>query len=435
MVRAREKTSSEDEEAMPIIPSVGSAGQPVNSCATLAIKTCAWTTFPCATLLGAALLAIQKYISNMAVEQMVTIDESQVRDGCESGLDLANMTYNLWWPGCGYVTEQGQVNDECALPCFSPTLLQEMDTFNKAHPGKKVTYMSRSSPDIEDVQLTGWWLPAPSANEYTPRIMLQHGFKENSNMFRQQLMAYLLRSVGFSVLVNNVRDHGYSANSSTHVVEWGHSYHYDTLGAWDYAVSDPDGHLGGAVEPAMVGLMGFSKGAFTVMNALGNEGGVPGAWLDSGPSQPKVVFANGAARVMQDLGLGLLAPMMINGAWRTVVHEASVKGADLAIHIPATELPRGPQTARPVYVVGNEQDGTVPIEETLAVAELFRQMPEQYDLKGVWISKDTDCHGSTHCIDHLANSGEYTQRVCEFWVGVFGTHASDAGINCPTTHD
>lgn len=74
----------------------------------------------------------------------------------------------------------------------------------------------------------------------------------------------------------------------------GDAYVYDVLGAWDFVVADPDGKLGGPRSSDLVGVMGFSKGAFVSTTAFGMEGRIPGAWADGGPFTPEAVFKHGA---------------------------------------------------------------------------------------------------------------------------------------------
>merc|ERR1712157_321169 len=109
--------------------------------------------------------------------------------------------------------------------------------------------------------------------------------------------AHFLRSMGYSVLINNLRDHGYSNPSQKHLQEWGDAYTYDLLGAWDYLASDPDGTLGGPLPSRKVGLMGQSKGGFLTLNAFGLESQVPAAWVDSPAYTPRAVFAAGVERI------------------------------------------------------------------------------------------------------------------------------------------
>merc|ERR1712176_266375 len=157
-------------------------------------------------------------------------------------MSMSDMTTKMWWPTCDTPDDV----DKCTDACFSVGLIKEMDAFSKENGGKLVTYKSRpgkdsDGKDIEVVQLKGWWLPAPDATKDTPRIVVQHGFKGNSNKVRTQVAAYLLRKLGYSVLVNNLRDHCYSDDSSHGLIGWGHAYPLDTLGAWDYLKDGSDG--------------------------------------------------------------------------------------------------------------------------------------------------------------------------------------------------
>merc|ERR1719284_176859 len=136
-----------------------------------------------------------------------------------------------------------------------------MIEFHKNNPATIVNYTSRPVAGVETIMLRGWWLPAPNSTN-GPRIVLQHGFTSNSNKFRITTLSYLLRAMGFSVLLNNFRDHCYSDDTEHEMDTWGHAYPEDMLGAWDYARTDPDGKLGGALGADKVGIQGFSKGAF-----------------------------------------------------------------------------------------------------------------------------------------------------------------------------
>ncbi|CAK0790640.1 unnamed protein product [Prorocentrum cordatum] len=204
-----------------------------------------------------------KTTAGMAVGRFLTIDDLMVQEFCHQGLTMENITYNNWWPGCLY----GTPRQNCTDPCYDVSILERMDAFNKQYPGQLVTYQSRSGP-MDAVELTGWWLPAPNESA-APRIVLQHGFEQNSNAHSPQLAAYMLRSLGFSVFLPNLRDHCYSSNTSEHVYQWSSAYPLDLLGAWDYVVADPNGLLGGQREARHVGLQGFSQGAFVASAAFG----------------------------------------------------------------------------------------------------------------------------------------------------------------------
>mmetsp|Transcript_147973 Transcript_147973/g.368771 ORF Transcript_147973/g.368771 Transcript_147973/m.368771 type:complete len:414 (-) Transcript_147973:75-1316(-) len=354
-------------------------------------------------------------LTDMAIGKFVTLNDTKVEEWTGPDVTQESLVYNNWWPGCGTVSSMDDFDGKCGEPCFSADLMEDVRAFNKEHPGKRVKYFSRDQEGVENVGLEGWWLPAPSGGESAPRIILQHGFTENSNTFRPFLAAYMLRKIGFSVLLNNFRDHGYSDKSSNHVYEWGDAYPYDLLGAWDYARMDPDGSLGGEMATEKVGIMGFSKGAFTTVNAFGLEGDVPAVWVDSPPFEPKVVFATGAAKELG--GLAFVAPLIVDPVWDRVEDHAASFNVDINKNLPAEVLPAGPDKKRPIFVTSNINDGTVPIGEMDSLVALLETYPEKYSVD-TW-KNDGTCNGDNHCVDHLSNFEEYSKKLCEFWKPVF----------------
>mmetsp|Transcript_96697 Transcript_96697/g.189919 ORF Transcript_96697/g.189919 Transcript_96697/m.189919 type:complete len:459 (+) Transcript_96697:69-1445(+) len=362
-------------------------------------------------------------MSQAAISSMVTIDDREVMRYCAAN-STDSLASSISWPVCGVA----EWTASCARPCYSEDLLRRVQALNKKHPGRLVAYRSRPHAGSEVVDLSGWYMPAPPETRPRgrppPRVVVQHGFTENSNYFRYVLFAYMLRSVGVDVIVNNFRDHCYSANSSRHIYEWGHAYPYDLLGAWDYARTDPDGIMGGPLEANQVGLSGFSKGGFTTLNAFGLEGEVPAAWVDGAPSTPGEVFAHSAKQRFIDAGVPVaVSSIFVEPAWRAVLAYAHAHGVDLNENIPAIALPMGPDLRRPVHVIQNTQDHLVPMSEHTQVMKVFAEYPEKYDVQGDWVVTGK-CHGNGHCTEHLRLFDEYFARLCRFWRGAF---AVDAG--------
>lgn len=352
-----------------------------------------------------------------------------VKEFIGSGLVMANMTFNLWWPGCFQVSNMTDFASECGLPCFPAQRMIDMQAFNEENAGMLVTYPSRVGAEANN--LTGWWLPAPADSAIAPRIVLQHGFQENSNHFRQMKAAYMLRSLGFSVLVNNFRDHGYSADSPQQIAMWGDDrYVHDLLGAWDYARNDPDGVLGGSIPASKVGLMGLSLGGFTTANAFGLEGEVPAVWIDASPFQPESAFRFGAQQALDGMGIGFLAPLMLGAVWSDLLEQASQKGIEWNQNLPEKNLPLGPDSRRPTYLVANTDDTTIPnagAESDFAqLLAVFEEYPGKYDVVGTFVTEGS-CNGLDHCTDHLRDFDEYLSRMCNFWRPAFGFNAS----TCP----
>ncbi|CAK0876301.1 unnamed protein product [Prorocentrum cordatum] len=335
---------------------------------------------------------------------------------------MDNITFNNWWPGCGYE----EVTQSCTHPCYNASILEDMDAFNKNANGSIVTYQSRPGTSYDGspigvVDLAGWWLPAPgdSPASPAPRIVLQHGFTSNSNKLFPQFAAYMLRSLGFSVLVPNFRDHCYSGNTSEHVYQWSNAYPYDLLGAWDYARMGPEGLLGGPRDTGQVGLMGFSKGSFVSCIAFGLEGSVPAAWLDSGPWKPKSVFEHGARQTLDGWGIGFASDILIGPTWDAVKKAALEKGVDLDWQLPEHTLPTGPDTMRPVYILQNMDDETVPVAENDLLRDMLAKYPEKYTVAGDWVFTGK-CYGGAHLFEMFRSYTEYRDQLCSFWSAAFG---------------
>lgn len=392
----------------------------------------------CLACLGVTLAAVYygalHVLTGMAVDGFLTIKDSQVEEYCgkDQNLNMANITENLWWPGCGLIKgkmedfdKQCPKDDNGHQKCIKTSNMEEVDAFNTKYPGTLVKYKTRphkaeNGKDIEVVDLVGWWLPAPGHNKDTPRIVLQHGFTANSNKHRYMYFAFLLRKLGYSVLSNNLRDHCYSGDSKAHIVQWGHAYPFDTLGAWDYARTDPDGKLGGALSASKVGVAGMSMGGFITNNVFGLEGDVPGVWVDSPPFTPETGFAWGLKNTLAKMGApGFIADIFASPVWAGVEAAGQAKGVDIMENLPEKNLPKGPDTKRPIFWSGNKDDDTVAFADGAMLAKVIKKYPKKYNLQ-TW-EQAGDCNGGAHCEDHIRNPQEYLSKMCKFWKALFGT--------------
>jgi len=357
-------------------------------------------------------------------------------------LNMSTMVNKNVWPGCGVPVEDGYGRvgaladfDSCNGTCLKRQVMEEMSDFNAMHGGERVSYTSRAGKDragkeIEVVELTGWWLPAPQHASTTPRIIVVHGLHENSNSAIEQFAAFLLRKLGYSVLVHSYRDTCYSGTSKAHINEWGHAHPFDILGAWDFLQKDPDGVLGGPMPSSKVGIMGFSEGAFLTGASFGMEAAVPAVWLDAPPfnlfgALKAFVHANLVKLRLQ--GEADKVESILPYVYEQGAEYASHKGVHITDFTPENTLPNGPDNKRPIMVSGNSLDDVVIYDENHAkLISFLKQYPEKYLVSTLLFTHA--CNGKYHCIDHYASSGRYAAELCIFWSRVF-----NASQNCSVT--
>jgi len=450
----------EDHAGETLLPGAQKAGDAKSSnSSSNFLRCCGGVCCLILLLLLGAVYGVYTYLVNdlstKAIDQFLVLHEAQVQQFCGEDVNMHNMASKAWWPGCKFDFTKGS---DCGQPCYTAAWLEEIMDYNKKQEGGwKVSYQNRPGKgemdkDIEQVTLRGWLLPGapePSKHKGThvlpaktaehkgllrtgkvrPRIVIQHGFTSNSNKFHQEVMAIMLRSLGYDVLVNNFRDHCYSDDSVTHITEWGHAYPYDILGAVDYMRNDPDGHLGGKVHASQVGVVGISMGAFNAVNAFSMDPEVPAAWVDAPPSTPQSVFSNSARKEMEKREVGWLHELLAADIWKNVEDYALARGVDLNEHLPATTLPNGNDNKRPFALIGNVRDTTVPLQEVLDIAKIARALPAKYDVT-MW-QLDGTCKDNNHCVDHLSHYVEYQGKLATFWCGVFGGDCKPLDVENP----
>mmetsp|Transcript_142541 Transcript_142541/g.261979 ORF Transcript_142541/g.261979 Transcript_142541/m.261979 type:complete len:439 (+) Transcript_142541:110-1426(+) len=338
----------------------------------------------------------------------------------------------VWYPGCDAGFKNASTLAECTSPCFSPDLVLDIAKFNENHKFFKVTYPSRKDPssDKPTNTLKGWLLPCDETNlpngTACPRVVLSHGFTSNALKHYITLHSYNMRSMGFTVLANNLHDHGISPNtSSTPINTWGYDYHLDLLGAWDYLRNDPDGLVGGKVPSSKVGIMGFSMGAFITLNAFTLDKDIPAAWCDSPPSTPKDVFLFGASQspipmVPQLFALPGVGPLAF--AWMN-----SKSGVDLEKRNPLNDIPTGPDGKRPIQIATNLKDNTVPAWAVKSIVQALRDNPDKYDVAEPYYV-DGMCNENNHLVAGLMEPDVYRQKLCAFWTAALDVPASICGL-------
>lgn len=373
-----------------------------------------------------------------------------------------NMTPWLGFMGCKRGFKNDSYLEKCLGSCYSGTnFVDQINKYNSVQPYKLVSFNSRVDPEgnKETISLTAWWLPAENKN--APRIVLQHGNNGNFNEYYIQSAAYLLRSIGFSVIAHNLRDHGTSGKSKhSNFTTWGFDYYLDALGAWDYAVNDPDGFLGGKIDPGKVGMMSFSMGGLVAGAAFGMEAGIPGYWSDSGSCDLGGEMCHQVMTSLSQMEDGLAQGKTVNlteklnPGVKTYIEDHAGKslsnwmrrvanrraGVDLDDVTPQKTFKLGPDTHRHLAVVSSGLDDFVPPFVALSLDELGQRYPKKYKTTlrwqpnaGCWgaadpyLKRDAD-YWDSHMAVMPQYPDEYREKLCHFWSGAFKTLVADCKL-------
>jgi pimeloyl-ACP methyl ester carboxylesterase len=349
-----------------------------------------------------------------------------------------NGTTLLWTPD--NFTQIMDVPSDCF---YGKDLLSNIASFNSnvTHlRWKEATYYSRTGDAGQSTVLVrGWWLPAPCTPPNCPRVVMVHGMQKNWNDFPIHVAAVMMRQLGFSVLVTELRDHGLAGASDHpgyHGVGW--DYHLDVLGAWDFLVQDTDGALGGPVDPSLVGVFGMGYGGGIALTAAGLESSIPGVWLES----PEVYHDMRYIRMMKmylSESLQPFAAQMFPISWYFAKWKA---GIDLDHINPEKALAKRRGKAVPgvlpksfpIMFAHGQYDRSAWIEQSESMVEDLMEFNVPYTLDNgnrgdnvynmtEWYPAGPACgQGSAkhHNLLSVANSQGYRQRLCDFWSHVFG---------------
>ncbi|RED63472.1 alpha/beta hydrolase [Cohnella phaseoli] len=195
--------------------------------------------------------------------------------------------------------------------------------------------------------LKGWFMPQQSSSAPGPAIVVAHGWSSN----RSRVMRYALplREQGYSILMYDARSHG---DSDYYKTPTGLQFRDDLLSAIDWLLRRQE------VDPARIGVIGHSLGAFGAVLAL--DAGAPIAALvtDSMPVRlSTMIGAELRRRKLPQFPLAQLVPNVM--LWRSRIPRSMLKRAD-----PVRILNDNASTRRtPVLLVHSRKDGFIPPEE------------------------------------------------------------------------
>ncbi len=215
----------------------------------------------------------------------------------------------------------------------------------------------------------GWFLSQADADNPVPGpvIIIAHGWGSNrSHVLRYALPLY---EEGYSILMYDARSHGESEYYKTPT---GLQFRDDLLAALDW--------LGTRLEadPARIGVLGHSLGAFGAVLALDAKAQIAALVTDSMPVRfATMIGAELRRRKLPQFPLAQLLPRMM--VWRSRIPRATMKRANPARIL--TDNARNRQI--PVMLVHSRKDGFIPHTELNHVLSRAPDLPHLFvDVEG-----------------------------------------------------
>ena len=233
-------------------------------------------------------------------------------------------------------------------------------------------------------------------------IILVHGYNNSrTNGFIDEFVTFAkdLHNAGFSVRMVELRGHGQSADAR---FTFGVKERLDVLGAVDWLE-------GRGYPPGKIGVLGYSLGAGSIIGAAAEEPDIGAVWTDSLSADIRSVLENGLTSIS---GLPRVFYYSIDAMVRLFY------GYDIAAARPIDEI--ASIAPRPIFMAHCQNDRLIPIshlQQLLAVAQNTQ----------TWVIANCDIHTlsdpppdfpeafNNHAIGYSLNTGEYTQKVIQFF--------------------
>lgn len=306
---------------------------------------------------------------------------------------------------------------------FAANLL-ELEAFNRRFGWHTVVFPSRE----DGIPVDALYLPSPS--RHAPRVVIAHPAAANNLDSTVQTVAYFLRLMNISVLLPNLRNHGGPGKATKRVIRWAQQ-HLDVLGAWDFAVSDPQGTLGGRVDPSLVGLLGFEFGGFAVQVAMAKEPLVPAIVLDGAVHNTRELLKHRMKLSVSEF-LDWLFEEQAWSRWQSLQQRNLDDDGTVAEMLEARAASGGASgPGQRVGIIHTEHDTVVPIKQKdmmLQTLGAARNPPVEVIME--WYPSfmgGESCELKSE--SHLERSSEYAAHLCAFWSTVFD---GDASARCRT---
>jgi fermentation-respiration switch protein FrsA (DUF1100 family) len=250
-----------------------------------------------------------------------------------------------------------------------------------------------SFPSAGDaLRMSGWFFPA--AETPAPVVIMCHGIWTG----RRECLPLALRfqAAGYNVLTFDFRAHGLSDGRFTSV---GHHETNDVLGAVEFVKGRSE------VDPARIGVVGFSMGAAAAIQASARCSDVAALVADSAYAN-FLDAAKSSFRMITRVPHFPLAPMAMRWAkWLVNVDANQLRPMDVIGRI----------APRPVLIAHGARDAIVPVRHADI---LFKAAGEPKEL---WI--DPDAH---HVGARDTDTDGYFVRVEQFFRETFNSAAAAA---------
>jgi uncharacterized protein len=204
----------------------------------------------------------------------------------------------------------------------------------------------------DKITLRGWWIPKANSNR---AILLAHG--KDSDRVQLLSIGKVLWEQGYNILVFDARGHGLSGGER---ITYGKLEKQDISGAINFMKSR------GA---QIIGALGWSMGASSILNAMGEINEIKAAVLDS----PYGDF-NRLAQARLGFLIFFYPGMLLSCSLLCAENLADVR----------PESSFANMGSRKILLMHGDKDGTVPISEAYAIEKVGGQnIAEAWLLEGV----------------------------------------------------
>jgi pimeloyl-ACP methyl ester carboxylesterase len=298
---------------------------------------------------------------------------------------------------------------------------EELQDYNKKNGWMRIKVPSRPVPhapkDAPKVTLDAYYF---ETSKDAKTIVVQHGAQVNNNDHTTITVGTMLRKMGYNVIMPSTRNHGNSTFTGART--YAALEAYDTLGAWDYIIEDPDGVLGVKKDPKDTALMGFSMGGLISTVAFALEPKIPSLLIDGAIWDAYDMLSFW----FTGFGIpGFLHGFLCPAAWFFAKMRS---GEDMDALNPTALLKKG--DTRKISMVHDFYDYYVPFPQQ--EARYVYLMSLDFKLVSTWCPKapekvkaDPKC--TPHCEDHAMFYEKYSKFLCGHFSDVFHTSETACG--------